>query len=74
MLKPALLLLCGLLALPVHAMAGRTPEAPMSATACGMPDVVRLSPNNPNDPLFPPQQWPKCTGSGSILKSSIGNL
>jgi len=22
---------------------------------------VRLSPTNPNDPLFPPDQWPRCS-------------
>jgi len=59
MSKSTLLLLCGFLALPAHA-------APALTQPCGKTDLVRVSPTNPNDPLFPPGQWPKCTVSSSI--------
>lgn len=76
MSKRALMVLCGFLALPAQAGigAGGDGTAGWSRTnSCARPDLVRLSPTDPNDPLFPPSQWPKCTVSGGagIVRGSL---
>lgn len=62
----SVLLLCSALVIQAPAIAGGAPGEPATdrvTRKCGrVPDVVvMLSPTNPNDPLFPPSQWPKCT-------------
>lgn len=62
----SVLLLCSALVIQAPAIAAGSlgePAADVMTRQCGRaPDVVvMLSPTNPNDPLFPPSQWPKCT-------------
>ncbi|MBE7424345.1 MAG: hypothetical protein HS110_18250 [Zoogloeaceae bacterium] len=64
MSKHIYLMLCGFLVLPAQAGLGPTVGETVDAghaRVCGFADLIRLSPTNPNDPLFPPSQWPKCT-------------
>jgi hypothetical protein len=76
MSKHALIVLCGLLALPAQAgivaAGGETADA-SRVKVCGFTEIVRLSPTNPNDPLFPPSHWPKCTlpGGAEIVRGSL---
>jgi hypothetical protein len=79
MSKRALIVLCGFLALPAQAGIGAAAGEMGKAAdwnrtkVCVKADLVRLSPTNPNDPLFPPSQWPKCTlpGGAEIVRGSL---
>lgn len=63
MKHPACVLVLALMALPAIAAPGAASALP-AAGAAASPDsraaFVRVSPTNPNDPLFPPDQWPRC--------------
>ncbi|MBZ0142338.1 MAG: hypothetical protein K8F56_02070 [Rhodocyclaceae bacterium] len=61
----SVLLLCGALAIQAPAVAAELPGGTVMGDTVARCErsllVGMLSPTNPNDPLFPPTQWPKCT-------------
>ncbi|MEZ5614784.1 MAG: hypothetical protein R3E35_06160 [Rhodocyclaceae bacterium] len=61
MKKTALLLLLALGVLPAFAAPGGRCAFPESGDGIRS-GVAAVSPTNPNDPLFPPGQWPRCMG------------
>ncbi|MBI4988876.1 MAG: hypothetical protein HZC23_08670 [Rhodocyclales bacterium] len=52
-------LMLALVALPAIAFPGGASALP-AASADGQAIFARVSPTDPNDPLFPPDQWPRC--------------
>ncbi len=61
MKKTVLILMFALGALPAAASPGN--RCALSDAGDGSRTVLaRISPTNPNDPLFPPGQWPSCMG------------
>lgn len=52
-------LVFALIALPAIASRGDASAFP-AASADGQAIFARVSPTDPNDPLFPPDQWPSC--------------